>query len=101
MEKVERLLESFEFLGEDARWAGAVELVNQTVPQGDGSAKEYINVRLRIGQGSRSRSMPLPRRGLENIVSALQSAKTAADAHYEQRVLEMSTTMNRNRERNR
>lgn len=90
MDKEETLLESFEFLPDDPRWAGAIDVVNRRIKQEDGSTKDFVDMRLRIGQGPRY--TPLPRRGCEEIVSAIQDAKRSADAHFEQRVLARSTS---------
>jgi len=89
-EKDETLLDSFEFLKGDARWSGAVDIVNRRVKQEDGSTKSFVDMRLRIGQGPRY--TPLPRRGVEEIVSAILEAKKSADAHFEQSVLARSTS---------
>lgn len=89
MHKEETLLKSFEFLSNDSRWAGAIDVVNRRLKQEDGSTKDFVDLRLRIGSGPRY--TPLPRRGIEEIVSAMQDAKKFADAHFEQRVFARST----------
>lgn len=86
MDKTETVLESFEFLTGDPRWAGEVSIVNRKIEEG-GTTKDLVDIRLRVGQG---RYIPLPRRGIEQIVSAIQAAKKSADAHYEQKMLKRS-----------
>jgi len=87
--KKETLLESFKFLPRDYRWGGSVDIVKRQVDQPEGGTKEFIDVRLRVGDSARY--MALPRRGLEEVIEALQKAKSAADQCFEQRVLERST----------
>lgn len=99
MEKQEKLLCSFEFLKGDTRWAGAVDVVQRTVRYEDGNVRQYTDLRLRIGDGPKY--TPLPRRGLDEILTAIEDAKEAADEQYDSKAVSQVTHQNQSNSLNR
>ena len=74
MKHVRKVLRSFPFGQDNARWAGAVEVVHRTSTREDGSKKEFIDLNLQIG----GRYLGLPAHRLDDILDQLEEGREVA-----------------------
>ena len=74
---------SFGFLEGDSKWRGAVEVLRCT---SEHSGKVFIGLRLRIGD----RYINLPRRGTEEIATAISNGISEAKTSYKNLLLELN-----------
>lgn len=84
-DKTEEVLKEVSFLSGNDKWSGKVQILRVKVTSPDGSVKTFINKRLVLN--STGRFINLPRNGIDEIVSAIQSA-SESEREYNEALME-------------